>query len=98
MIIKSAAKDIAFRILPFIVTDANGQHHGYVYFEDESQRQRGIGKKRQQAGQRALIPPSRAGEKRKANADDGATAFVGGVGGANAPRKNAARGRAASRK
>lgn len=38
-----------------------------------------------------MIQPGRAGEKRKANSDDGATAFVGSVGGTNAPIKNAAR-------
>lgn len=54
-------------------------------------KRRGIGIQRQQAGQRALIQPGRAGAKRRANADDSAMAFVGGVGGANAPIKNAAR-------
>jgi hypothetical protein len=46
---------------------------------------------RQRIGQRALIQPGRAGEKRRANADDSATAFDGGIGGANAPIKKAAR-------
>jgi hypothetical protein len=54
-------------------------------------KRRGIEIQRQQAGQRALIQPGRAGEKRRANVDDSAMAFVGGVGGANAPIKNAAR-------
>jgi hypothetical protein len=42
-------------------------------------------------GQRALIQPGRAGEKRRANADESAIAFGGAVGGCNAPIKNAAR-------
>jgi hypothetical protein len=46
---------------------------------------------RQRMGQRALIQPGGAGEKRRANADDSATSFDGGVGGANAPMKKAAR-------
>jgi hypothetical protein len=49
------------------------------------------GAHRQQVGQRALIQSGRAAEKRRANADDGAMAFSGGVGGANAPIKKAAR-------
>ena len=59
---------------------------------DKLQRREAAGHRNtgQQAGQRAAIPPGKAGEKRRANADDCSMAF-GGLSSGNAPIKKAAR-------